>query len=302
MKQTIKVIIIVVATFYSLIVIAAYQKFLPRTMPSQAKWIFTRANACLHEDMITRIAANGECLAIQSYWRNKLPKKHPILLVFIHGDGIPGGGPSDYLKYQATKFSKNGVISVVLIRPGYYDSYGHYSTGESYAFSCNGYPCDSYRPHIVDTLAVAIKKLKQFYQARHVILIGHSGGAIMSSIILGRYSGLADGAVLASTTYNVHEWAKQHGWETYVNSLSPNKYVNKIPKHDFVYIISGTKDTDTYPKMAKKYYEALLKLGVKTKFFVVNGGTHNSVVLDVSGTKIFDQAIKLAVKNCNSDL
>lgn len=278
--------------------VAAYKNQLPANMPLQAKWVFSRANACLNENMINRVAANGECLAIQTYWNKKLPSVKPILLIFIHGDGLPGGGPSDYLKFQATKFVNNKVVSVVLIRPGYYDSYGHYSTGESYAFSCSGYPCDSYRPQTVDTLAAAIKKLKKFYKARCTILVGHSGGAIMSSIILGRYPHLVNGAVLASTIYNVHKWAKKHKWESYPNSLSPNDYVNKIPKKDFVYIVSGTKDTDTYPAMSEEYYAALQKHGVRAKFFKVDGGTHNSVVL--SGPKIFDKSINLAIDACGN--
>lgn len=299
MKRIITLCLSTTLIFYALMSSAAYKGLLPKNVSQQTKWIFRHANACLREDMLTRIAADGECLALQTYLDHKLPIAHPTLLIFIHGDGIPGGGPSDYLKYQATKFTSRKVVSVVLIRPGYYDSYGNYSTGESYAFSCHGYPCDSYRPHIVDTLAASIKKLKHFYHPKYTILIGHSGGAIMSSIILGRYPKLANGAILASTTYNIHKWAKQHNWGTYANSLSPSDFINKIPKHDFVYIVSGTQDTDTYPEMAKEYYKALLKHGVKTKFFTVAGGTHNSVVL--ADSNIFDKAIHLAIENNGSN-
>ena len=119
----------------------------------------------------------------------------------------------------------------------------------------------------------------------------------MSSIILGRYPHLADGAVLASTIYNVHKWAKKHKWESYPNSLSPSDFVKTIPKNDFVYIVSGTKDTDTYPEMSLKYYKALLKRGVKTKFLRVKGGTNNSVV--IRDAAIFDKTINMAISACD---
>lgn len=277
---------------------SAYENQITKSMNKSTQWIFQHANACLLSDNVHRVNANGECLAMQTYSSNNIQHRtHPNLLIFIHGDGIPGGGPSDYLKYQATRFANQDTVATVLIRPGYYDSYGNYSTGESYAFACNGYPCDGYRPKVVQTLASAIEKLKQYYQPRCTILVGHSGGAIMSGIILGKYPNLANGAVLASVTYNVLEFSKRHpGWGEWKKSLSPDAYINKIPKQDFIYIISGNKDDDTYPDLARKYYSALEKSGIDAKFISVPNGTHNSIVLDQA--KEFDDAIDMALKKC----
>jgi len=265
--------------FYSVSAYCAYPGELPKNASTDTKWIFSRANACLNANNVTRIAANGECLALQTYFGKTMPSPRPILLVFIHGDGIPGGGPSDYLKYQATKFIAPDVVPIVLIRPGYYDSYGRYSTGESYAFVGHGYPNDSYRPYTVATLADAVRKLKDFYQARCTILVGHSGGAMMSGIILGKYPKLANGAVLASVVGDVHAWAKNHKYGDYPNSLSPEDFIKNIPKKDFVYIVSGTKDQNTYPAMSKAYYEQLKQVGIHAYWYPEKGGTHNSVVL-----------------------
>lgn len=271
-------------------------KNLPKNMPPETKWVFDRANACLSANNISRIAANGECLALQTYFGKSMPNANPILIVFIHGDGIPGGGPSDYLKFQATKFVAKNIVPVVLIRPGYYDSYNHYSTGESYAFAADGFPNDSYRPHTVATIADAVKKLKTFYHASCTILVGHSGGAMMSGIILGKYPHLANGAVLASVVGDVHQWAKSHKFGSYPHSLSPNNFVNTIPHHDFVYIISGTEDKNTYPNMAEDYYKKLKSAGVNAYWDPVKGGDHNSVVLNKSTQ--FDKAINSAILSC----
>ena len=273
---------------------AAYQDEIAN-MPAGQQWILGRASSCLMADDITHVAANGQCLAIQTYM-NELPAPHPVLVVFIHGDGIPGGSPSDYLRYQATNFVSDHVVPVVLIRPGYYDSYGHYSTGNSYAFSADGYPSDGYRSDVVATIADAVTQLKQFYHPSCTILVGHSGGAMMSGIILGKYPDLANGAVLASVAYNVHAMANKLGWGNWPHSLSPNDWVNKIPKQNFVYLVSGTADTFTYPDMALQYASALKQAGVDTHFVSVPGGDHNSVVLD--DAQAFDGAIADAIASC----
>ena len=256
-------------------------------------------SACLNTDNITRINANGECLAIQSFFnKNKLPNKNSKLLIFIHGDGAKGGGPSDYLKHQAQSILDPDAISTVLIRPGYYDSYGNYSTGESYAFDCEGLPCDGYRKRTIATLAAGIKKLNDFYHPICTILIGHSGGAMMSGVILGKYPNLVNGAVLASTTNNVQEWTNRHGWKEWVHSFSPHDWVAKIPKNTFIYIVSGIKDENTYPEMARAYYELLKKFKIRAHFIAVQNGTHNSIVLDEA--KDFRSAIQRALKDCPS--
>lgn len=275
---------------------AAYPDQLSKDMTGPESWTFSRASACLQSDNINHIAANGECLALQTYFSNNLPNANPILLVFIHGDGIPGGGPSDYLKFQATKFSKNNIVPVVLIRPGYYDSYNNYSTGESYAFSNHGYPVDSYRPQTVETLAAAVANLKKFYHPRCTILVGHSGGAMMSGVILGKFPNLANGAVLASVVGDVKKWSSMHRWGSYANSLSPNMFANKIPKENFVYIVSGANDTNTYPTMSKEYFDLLLSQKLKAYWYSEEKGDHNSVVL--SHVQKFDQAITDAIAQC----
>ena len=162
----------------------------------------------------------------------------------------------------------------------------------------HGYPYDSYQPHIVATLADAVKNLKTFYAARCTILVGHSGGGIMSAIILGKYPGLANNAVLASIVGNPREWASKHGFGDFKNSLLPNDFVNGIPKQDYVYIVSGDNDTNTYPDMAKSYYDLLIKRGVHAQWLSVLGGTHNSVVL--SDAKAFEEAIQAAIDRCSN--
>ena len=250
-------------------------------------------------DNVHWVHANGECVAIQTYLSKKRPSTHPSkLLIFIHGDGTAEGYPSDYLGGVAKHFASTDTLPILLIRPGYYDSQGRHSTGEGYAHACEGLPCDGYRTEVVASIASAVKDLKVFYHPKCTILVGHSGGGMMSGIILGKYPHLADGAVLASVAYNVHEMARQLGWDggNWPNSLSPHDWISKIPPKTFVYIVSGPQDKITTPTLAKTYYQALKKTGVDAHYISVDGGDHNSIVLENSAA--FKQSIEKALQEC----
>jgi hypothetical protein len=52
------------------------------------------------------------------------------LLVFLHGD-TSRGGPSSYLYPVAAKYASQTVISIALIRPGYFDADHDESTGNT---------------------------------------------------------------------------------------------------------------------------------------------------------------------------
>ena len=137
-------------------------------------------------DNRTRVAANDECLVIRTYGESA---ERTSLIIVIHGDGY-GGGPSDYMYPIAQTFGTKGVVAVGLIRPGYYDSTGNHSTGNSYREK------DNYRLDVIATVAAAIDVLKNHYQADFVILAGHSGGSAVSGVIIGKYPGLVNAAVL----------------------------------------------------------------------------------------------------------
>ena len=217
-------------------------------------------------DNRTRMKAGDECLVIQAYGE---PAERTALVVFIHGDGS-SGGPSDYLFKTAAAIAKPGVVAVGLIRPGYFDKSDNYSTGNAYR---NG---DGYRSDVIVTVAAAITTLKSHYKAARVILAGHSGGAAISAVILGKHPGLVDAVVLAACPCNVPEWRTQRrGSNTWTWSLSPHDFVAGVPAHAEVIAITGGKDSNTRPVIAKDYVEQIKARGIKGTFIELPGVSHN---------------------------
>jgi predicted esterase len=243
---------------------------------------------CAHEDYIHNVTANHNCLILQAYTKQAAATDN-TLLIFIHGDG-QFGGPMDYFKPLAMTYEQSGVIPVVLIRPGYYDSLSQYSTGVSHRFTGDDYTAD-----IIETVAAAIASLKQHYHAKCVVLIGHSGGAAISGVIFGKYPGLVNAGVLDACPCNVPKWQNEHhgAWP---NSLSPHQYIEMVSNRFRLWTVTGSKDTNTPPALAENYAASLQEIGIMTKFILVPGATHDNII----ATEENKRAIQEAIGYCQS--
>ena len=225
-------------------------------------------------DNTTRVAANDECLVIQTYGE---PAERTSLIIFIHGDGYrPDPSdywPSDYMYRIAREFGTKGVVAVGLIRPGYFDSNGSHSTGNSYR------DYDNYQPDVIATVAVAVKVLKKHYEAEYVVLAGHSGGSAISGVIIGKYPGLVNAAVLSACPCNVSDWRiMRRGNNNWRLSLSPHGFIGAIDKKTTVVAITGGKDDNTKPVLARDYVTVLKANGIDATFTEVPGVGHDEIV------------------------
>ena len=182
------------------------------------------ARPCSSPDLVTRVTGGNECLVIHTFGA---VAGNRTLVVFVHGDGSKGG-PSDYLARAAERVSGNGVTAVALIRPGYYDSNDAKSTGNSYRRDGDGY-----RDDIIAAVAGAVSELKSHHGAERVVLVGHSGGAAISGIILGRYAGLVSAAVLAACPCNIDKWRRMRGRRPWNRSRSPHTFVDAVSTKAF---------------------------------------------------------------------
>ena len=224
--------------------------------------------SCLPPDNERRVAGGKECLAIRTF-RSANPGPEPTLVVFIHGD-LNDGGTADYIYQRAREAVTDGRIVVGLVRPGYADAEGNQSTGDTFGRG------DNYTAHNVDAVAAAIKALREYHKASHVVLVGHSGGAAIGGVILGRHPGLVDGAVLAACPCDIAAWrAGRREWR---RSLSPDGFVNRVPASTRVVAITGDKDDNTSPILADNYAKKLARRGVPARFVLVAGAGHNDVM------------------------
>lgn len=229
---------------------------------------------CNPADNLNWVIGKDECLRIITL--NAGESVSPdTLVVYLHGDGSRTIRPSDSLKRGVSKINKKNVAHIILMRPGYYDSTNHFSTGISDRRSRRG---TGYNSHNVEEIALAIKKLKDYHKAKKIILVGHSGGAAIAALILGRHPGIANGAILAACPCNVNKWAQMGGKKSGRGALSPHDYVENVEPDVTIMALTGTKDDNTFPVLAVEYIEKLKKKNINATFIGVEGETHNGVV------------------------
>jgi predicted esterase len=222
---------------------------------------------CLNDKM-TRVTGKDECLVIHTFVKNS-ETKIKNLVIFIHGDQSDNGPVSGMINNAEATMVPSGTIKVAILRPGYFDKNGNKSTGND----CGRRDC--YTVTNLDEMTAAVQSLKNHYKPTKTILIGHSGGAATSGVMIGRTPGIAEGAILLACPCNISQWRFMQGRSGSYNSLSPSDFVKNIPKTTKVFAITGANDTNTQDVLAKDYIQSLTDLNISAQYKSLPNIDHN---------------------------
>ena len=229
-----------------------------------------QAGVDCHADNMTRVVGGGECLVVATL---EAAPGNRTLVVFVHGGRERSRKSMDYMSDVAWRIAGAGVTAAVLMRPGFRDYRGSASTARGKRGARNWFAYD------VVAVAEAVASLKDHHGAQRVVLVGHSIGAAIVGVILGRNPGLADAAVLASCPCNMISW--KHGIRRLPRKMSPHGVVDAVPVDSVVIALTGNKDRITRPRLARDYVAALAKRGVAATFIELAGADHNLQPLQV---------------------
>lgn len=200
----------------------------------------------------------------------------PVLVVVVHG-GSPAHQPDyQYKLAQQVAQATTDVVAVGVLRLGYVDPAGHRSPG--WRGLTTG---DNYTPAAVEALAATVRALRRRYQARRVVLVGHSGGAVLVGDVLGHDPVLADAAVLAACPCNVRAF-RQHMarrqrnplWWQPVPLLSPQDVVGGVRPGLRVSVVTGLADPVALPVYSQRYVAALRARRVAARLLELPGQGH----------------------------
>ena len=222
---------------------------------------------CLN-DKITRVTGKDECLVIHTFVKNS-ETKIKNLVIFIHGDQSDNGPVSGMINNAQGTTVPNGTIKIAILRPGYFDKAGNKSTGND----CVRRDC--YTVTNLDEMTAAVQSLKNHYKPSRTILIGHSGGAATSGIMIGRTPGIAEGAILLACPCNISQWRFMQNRSGPYNSLSPSDFIKNIPKTTKVFAITGASDTNTQDVLARDYVKSLTDLNIYAQYKSLPNVDHN---------------------------
>jgi pimeloyl-ACP methyl ester carboxylesterase len=168
------------------------------------------------------------------------------------------------------QFAPIKVVSVALVRPGYPDGSGDSS---SVALAQGG-RADHYTKDNLMEVSAAIERLRAKFQPKKVVVVGHSGGAATAAVLLGMNPKLIDAAVLVSCPCELTVW--RAGRRQWSRSENPIKWVDGVDPSTRVVALTGAKDDNTLPELARTYVEALRARGVDATFQLLVDETHNS--------------------------
>jgi pimeloyl-ACP methyl ester carboxylesterase len=240
------------------------------------------AASCEAPDNVTRVSGRDECLIARTFEAKK-DVHPPVMYVLLHGNHSDGSPATSMFKpaQSLVEKSRGSAVAVALVRPGYNDDEGNYSTGSRNR-------AGNWTTDVIDDIADAIRRLKEQHKPSRVVLIGHSGGSAVSGVILGRHPGLANAALLVGCVCDVRQW--RSGRTGFWTSASPSDYVKRIPPATQISVLVGANDTVTIPSLSESYVADLTDHGFKVNFKLAEGRDHYSII---RGEQMIDMAMRL---------
>jgi len=222
--------------------------------------------------------------------------EHPVLLIVLHGDLFDPTPSYQYAFAQLVTQGANApvlpdytraslanwrpiqdVVAVGILRPAYTDNRGDRSDGDM-----GNAALDNFTPEVVDAIAGAVNQLKEKFEARYVVLVGHSGGAAIAANILGRHPESANAALLVACACDPDaERARTKQtrgspiWQGSTQSLQPLTLVPGVRADVIVRGIVGEKDDMGLREDSLRYSQALQERGVNAQIKIAPSLGHN---------------------------
>lgn len=223
---------------------------------------------CELPDNINYVSGTAHCLAIETF--SPAGSSSKTLAVVLHGD-LSRGGDADYIIPVAGRAAAYGAIGVAMARPGY-TLVGRASTGEPTRDQSLD---DRFTAYEISSIAAAVASLKKHHGAERVVMIGHSGGAVISGVMLGSSAPLVDVAILVSCPCDIPRWRASQGWGLLDNAESPIDYLSDAPKSSKIIALTGKDDKNTWPEFARDYVTEARGMGLDAAFYLIEFARHS---------------------------
>ncbi|GGX64773.1 hypothetical protein GCM10007385_37360 [Tateyamaria omphalii] len=204
------------------------------------------------------------------------------LVVILHGDG----GPGRYDSYADTLAQSTRDTTVVTLNRPAYQYNGQSSPGQNPS-----------KDHYTETnnalIAQSLAAMKASLGTRNLIVMGHSGGAAHTGIIIGAYPGIIDVAILTACPCNVPLWRMHRsGKNTWKQSQSPHDFANRLPHSTKTYALTNMNDENTLPLFAQQYVGIAKTSGADIELITPEGGNHKWTAYKVNVDKLIRKHLR----------
>ena len=144
-----------------------------------------------------------------------------------------------------------------------------------------------------------VNTLKKDFNARAVILMGHSGGATISANILALYPDTADAALLVACGCDMaviraryYDRTGNPAWSIRTASLDPMTSAHEVPADKKVRLAAGENDGIVNPEDIRRYADVLAANGVDVEMVVAPGRGHNRILVDPLVFSYLDELVR----------
>ena len=199
-------------------------------------------------------------------WRSIAHDEKDCRLVYV----LRLRGDADYIIPVAGRAASYGAIGVAMARPGYTLD-GRTSSGVATRDQSRS---DRFTAYEINSIAAAVATLKKHHGAKRVVMVGHSGGAVVSGVMLGSSAPLVDVVILVSCPCDMPGWRYSHGREPFENAESPIDYLSDAPKSSKIFALTGERDKNTWPEIAQDYVKKARDMGLDATFFMIQKAGH----------------------------
>ena len=186
------------------------------------------------------------------------------------------------------------LVAVGILRPGYTDRDGDTSDGR-----LGRRTGDNHTARVTEAVATVVETYKREFKPRAVVLIGHSGGATISSNILALHPEVSDAGLLVACGCDMKasrarllEITGNKAFAEPTTSLDPMDYANLISAEKKVRLVVGENDDRTFPVDMYRYAGILEANGVDVAVTVVADRGHNDILADPQVFSYLDELIR----------
>lgn len=223
---------------------------------------------CAHTPSLTQRLTQADALARSHGWQASrlqtspfelvayLPA-HPVasddLTVYIEGDGLawitpdlPSTDPTPVqpLALRLALAQPTGQ-AVYLARPCQYVDAERTHCPRAY------WTAQRFAPEVVKASSEAIDQLKQRFAARHVTLVGYSGGAALAALLAARRQDVT-GLITVAGNLDHAAWSTYHRVSPLAGSLNPASDIERLQALPQLHL-AGAHDTNTSPDLLRAF-------------------------------------------------
>lgn len=180
------------------------------------------------------------------------------LVVVLHGDAPTARPGYQYRAAAAGAAAMPDAAFLALLRPGYTDPMGARSDGVRGLTVGDNYTADR-----VEALAEAILAARAALRAGRVLIVGHSGGAALTALLLARRPDVSRSGILVSCPCDLATWRRHMALRQFnplflvpTRSLDPLAAARSIPHDTRISVLVGSHDAVTPPGISRTYVAA----------------------------------------------